>query len=344
MYTLNDLYYDMDRVDSYVEMAIVEFNSVIDNFNCFNESTEYVVSEAEETMGEKIKKGFLKIIESIKKFFSGIIDKITSKGSSDKYDYEQVARKILSAHPEIGKIKISYADVNRINSCNVRRMDICKKLKTKAMIGLLSEKEFNSQKEHCDALYNEMKTAKNVETSLKKAVEYLDSTKKVVKSLKMLENDSIDIVNSLKAKGRSPLSIKVAELTATVYSQNAQVYFSTTIGAWKLIYTTAKGAVKGTGNISAEDMELMDRMNRDKEISDLRRQNDKLIRSIEERRRQDMLNRRNMQIHQQMQQQQAMDMHNQAHQQAMDSAMQAHQQAMAMHQQAFNTMGMGMMM
>ena len=144
-YTLERFELDMRKVDLYVENAVAAFNITADEASLYSESTEYdlIMTEASDGLGAKIKAAFTKIIESIKKFFAGLIEKIRSIFTKSD---ETKIKKAVAANPQIGKQKVDIDDIKSIEKWCGKRKILCAKLVKKAKAGTLTQDEFDSKK------------------------------------------------------------------------------------------------------------------------------------------------------------------------------------------------------
>lgn len=227
-YTLERFELDMRKVDLYVENAVAAFNITADEASLYSESTEYdlIMTEASDGLGAKIKAAFTKILESLKKFFSGLIEKV--KSIFTKNDEAKV-KKIVASNPELGKQKIAVDDIKSIEKWCGKRKVLCAKLVKKAKAGTLTQDEFDKTVQQMDAMEAKIKSIGKIAIPVIAALAVLGTGGAIIARLKKEHGDGAGGVNEVSKDG-STLKVKVAQLWASVCTKTAQVFTSAKMG------------------------------------------------------------------------------------------------------------------
>lgn len=236
-YTLERFELDMRKVDLYVENAVAAFNITADEASLYSESTEYdlIMTEASDGLGAKIKAAFSKIIQAIKKFFSGIIEKVKSvftKGDETK------VKQIIASSPEVGKQKIEVDDIKAIENFCGKRKVLCAKLVKKAKAGTLTQDEFDKTVQQMDALEEKVKSVGKIAIPVTAALALVGTAVAVISHFKKHGTETLTDTKELDDSEPTSLKVKVAEKVAETNTKAAQARLRFKVVTWEKIKTT----------------------------------------------------------------------------------------------------------
>lgn len=236
-YTLERFELDMRKVDLYVENAVAAFNITADEASLYSESTEYdlIMTEASDGLGAKIKAAFTKIIESIKKFFAGLVEKIKSIFTKSE---ETKVKKAVAANPQIGKQKVDIDDIKSIEKWCGKRKILCAKLVKKAKAGTLTQDEFDKTVEQMDAMEAKIKSIGKIAVPVTVALAAFGGGAFVMAQIKKHREEGTTGVSDLNDGDGNTLKVKVAQLWASVCTTTAAAFVkakTATFGAIKSV-------------------------------------------------------------------------------------------------------------
>ena len=222
-YTLERFELDMRKVDLYVENAIAAFNITADEASLYSESTEYdlIMTEASDGLGAKIKAAFTKIIESIKKFFAGLVEKIKSIFTKSE---ETKVKKAVAANPQVGKEKVAIDDIKSIEKWCGKRKILCAKLVKKAKAGNLTQDEFDKTVEQMDAMEAKIKSIGKIAVPVTVALAAFGGGAFVMAQIKKHREEGTTGVSDLNDGDGNTLKVKVAQLWASVCTKTAAAF------------------------------------------------------------------------------------------------------------------------
>lgn len=241
-YTLEHLNLDLRKASLYAENAIAAFNITIDETAVCESAAEsdIIITEAEEGLGIKVKMAIKKIVDSIKKFFTSLIEKI--KGIFNKKNEDSV-KKAISGNPAVGKVKIDVTNIKEIESYCGKRYLLRAKLVKKCKAGTLTQDEFDKIVADHDALGDKMKKVGIISVSVAAAAGLIFGGVKLVSKIAGKGKDAM-----ADAKGSN--NVKTAELVAQGESQDAQAEASAKTNIFKKIVSAIKSIPKKISGIN----------------------------------------------------------------------------------------------